>query len=481
MRFPDLNPSVVALWIEQGEKSQEDGELVERSLQRLEQVYPEVPIFSNRPLRGATVHEAGVLPASAEILAGRSDQDSIAYFHDLYPLLDGGLAKRLAAVHFPYLAHYSFSENIPIGFVPDLLSKEFCDIVRSREIPDLRAFILKNINEFEVEIYYEPPDLRQYRLNLSLASGRSRRLARDALALADDLSFSGLEPLLKRHPEILRPAFSYYEIELCNRRSEKSPLWPLDPRPEMSLDPLIFEKLMDQLEVVSVDPVSIAFGGLGDPLLHSDLISLLSRALTSPMVDRVYLETWGQELPRLDRELLSLSEQKKLILILRLPAVDRTLYRSLTGASLDPLLDWLDGDRRRGFQLYVEIPKIKATEDHIDAYFAFFKERDVPCILYKHNRYIDLLSDERLADLTPRHRDFCWHLARDLYVLASGEVAFCKQDPWGTRAPLLNLQTESLQEILAKTMSRHVHSVRGEHDLLPMPCLSCDEWYTFNA
>lgn len=469
------------MWIEQGEHSQENAQLVDRALQRLGQVFAGVPVYSNRPLREATVFSRGFLPSTAEILASAKDQDSIAYFHDLYPFLDAQICERLQAVHFPYLAHYSFSENIPIGFVPDLISKEFCDTIRGREIPDLRAFILKNINEFEVEIFYEPPDLRQYRLNVSLNTRRSRQLASDVARLTDDLSYADLEALLKNHPEILRPAFSYYEVELCNRRPVQSSLWPVDPRPETVLGAVLFEKLIEQIEEVRLDPVTVALGGPGEPLFHPDLLVLLARALSSPAVERLFLETWGFDLPRLSSALLSVPERQKLTLILRLPAVDRSLYRELMGVNVDPLLAWLDSSVRESFQVYVEIPKIKATEEHIDAYFEYFKARGIPCILYKHNRYIDLLPDERLADLAPRHRDFCWHLARDLYVLASGQVAFCKQDPWGTRAPHLDLGSHSLAEIVSRTMPYHVHSVRGEHGLLPMPCLSCDEWYTFNA
>jgi radical SAM protein with 4Fe4S-binding SPASM domain len=83
-----------------------------------------------------------------------------------------------------------------------------------------------------------------------------------------------------------------------------------------------------------------------------------------------------------------------------------------------------------------------------------------------------------VSDLTPIQREFCWHLARDLYVQVNGDVLICKQldgDPIG------NILKDDLGSIWNKGLESFSLSLNGEHQKISAPCLSCDEWYTFNA
>ena len=129
----------------------------------------------------------------------------------------------------------------------------------------------------------------------------------------------------------------------------------------------------------------------------------------------------------------------------------------------------------------MEKPRIKDVEDEVTPYYDRFEKSNVPVILNKYNRYIDLLEERRVSDLVPLEREFCWHLARDFYLRRDGLVPVCKQDTTGKRGPVLDFRSHSVAEILTKTMPYHSLSVQGEHEKIPMPCVSCDEWYTFNG
>ena len=88
------------------------------------------------------------------------------------------------------------------------------------------------------------------------------------------------------------------------------------------------------------------------------------------------------------------------------------------------------------------------------------------------------MPEKRVSDLTPIKRDFCWHLNRDLYITSDGSVTICKQE---LQNKIGNLHSDSIFSIWEKGMKTFSNSLHGNHDKINAPCLTCDEWYTFNV
>ncbi len=454
---------------------------------------------------GARILAGDLFAALAEALetTAERDQDSVAIVRDWAPLLDLDLAREMAADHFRYLAHYTYSDNVPLGLLPDLASREFARAVNPGEIAggDLREFVFKNVNRFDVEIFYRLPDLRQHRLDLSTATARSRALVRAVRAVAPDTKFAGLAGLLRERPEILRPYPAYIEIEL----SRSAPFQPVftpraadfggsQPRPVVhssggavegpALDPALIEKLLEELARDSLHDVTVALGGPGEPLRHPAAEAIIARVLAHDSVRRVYLETYAVDLtPALAARFKNMAGVEKLFIIVRLATLQPDRYRALYGADLlDRVLEHIAVlEKEPPCAVYAEMPRLKENADEIDAYFARFKDSPVQVLLGKFNTYAGRLIERRAADLTPLHHDFCWHLARDLVLNAAGTVPLCKQDPFGLVGPTFDFRSETIADIFARTMGHFRSSVRGEHAAIPMPCLACDEWYTFNG
>ncbi|HMX55662.1 MAG TPA: spiro-SPASM protein, partial [Leptospiraceae bacterium] len=202
-------------------------------------------------------------------------------------------------------------------------------------------------------------------------------------------------------------------------------------------------------------------------------------------VSTVFVETYGHSIDEKQITLWnSLPGAEKLSVILRLSTLKKDRYRFLYGEDLfEPAMAavvHLEKAANRKFAAYVEMLKIKEVEDEITPFFDRFENSTVRVILNKYNRYIDLLPERRVTDLTPLDRSFCWHIARDFYLKPDGTVPLCKQDIVG-RAATHDFAKKTILEILSATARAHSHSVRGEHDSVGMPCLNCDEWYTFNG
>ena len=478
----------------------ENPELVAEALKRIQAVFRDVPVYSNRMVSASVAEGREINLVSGNLTAcarkaleaqGTDAQDSIAILREWHPLLDAEPLAEALASHARYLAHYTYSENLPPGLVPDFASLEFLRLLGDKEPDDLRAFAYKNINDYDVELYYRLPDLRQYRLDLTCASSRSRRLATDMLERG--ATFAKLEGMLQEAPELLRPLPSYFEIELTTRSSIRPVFAPRpggdsDSAESEDLEASLVHKLLNELEAHGLEQdATIALGGRGEPLEHPEIASLLKSCLASNRVARVYLETWG---PGLDGDFLdgiaSAPGIEKLHIIFRLTTLKPERYEELYGADrLPEVLGNLEALERRSeserpFSVYAEMLKIKDVEDEITAYFDRFEESPVQVILQKFNSYIGRVPERRVSDLTPLHREFCWHLARDFFLTAGGRVPLCKQDPFAEKQAA-DFRAASLLDIRAQTMDAHIASVRGEHERIPMPCLQCDEWYTFNG
>ena len=467
--------------------------LISAAIAKLIETFGKLSIFSNCEYPQHEISYLGKklsLKESLRLVKEKSchdDSDSIAICYDWYPILDPLLSQELLLDHQKYLAHFTYGENIPIGFAPDFATKDFIEELPEQVPNDLRAFVLKNIEKYDVEIFYKNPDLRQYRLNFSTANPRSQKLVQKVIQNKNTLSYNNLEKFIQDNPEILRPYPSYFEIELSTK-SPVSPLhWPKRETENTNLDFNLILKLSEDLKENGMkQDASIALGGLGEPTEHPRFLEILEIFLKLEQIQCVYLESCGLNLNEgLMKSIAELEQIEKLHIIIGLNSLKRDRYKEmyLTDVfdEINKNIRYIEGLNSRPYQVYAEMVRMQENDDEIEAYFARFEKSPINVLVQKYNRYIDLLVERRAANLNPLHRDFCWHLARDFYLNAFGNVLFCKQDPFANRAKSLPFVKLKVNEILEKTMSQHIASVQGKHSKISMPCLKCDEWYTFNG
>ncbi len=513
--------------------------LTQEAGRRLREAFHNVPLYSNYSdgiTEGASLPHCLRKTMELEGITGDS-QEIIAICYGWYPLLDLQLSLEALSDHNCYIAHFTYGENIPIGFLPDFASADFIELLPEEIEKDLRTFVVQHIDRYDVEIFYRRPDLRQYRLDLSTNSARSTRLAQDIIELKPQLQYGELEGFLKSHPQLLRPYPSYFEIELTRKSPLQPFYWPanreekgegvIDERVredrviedraredriiegraieervkdervkedrvrgakarEAQLSSHLIQKIISDISTNNMPrDTTIALGGLGEPMEHPLFFETVESLLKLEQTVRIYVETFALRLDHKNLErLAALKEANKLHIIIRLNTLRRERYREMYGSDLlDQVIKSIKAiaEKKLPLHFYAEMLRIKENEDEVEAYMNYFAKLPIEVLLQKYNRYIDLLPERRVADLTPLHRDFCWHLCRDIYLTAEGLVVFCKQDPFARRAPAIDFRSHSIEQIYSQTVQRHIASVRGQHSKLAMPCLQCDEWYTFNG
>ncbi|HNF15000.1 MAG TPA: spiro-SPASM protein [Leptospiraceae bacterium] len=418
------------------------------------------------------------------------DEVYFAYFEGIFPILEKTLTLELLERHNKYLSQYSYGENTPSGLVPVFISREFLSSLSETWQGRVHDFFLKNINHYDPEIFYKSPDLRQFRLDFTLSDERSFLLSSALAAYNENISYEEILPVLKKNPAFFRSFPSYIEIEInrsCTNRCIFCPRETLSPENDnIRMSAEFLEDLHAGIFHAFPVPAVYCLGGLGEPLLHSEFERIAVYLLRSEYVKELIIETaLFSGFERLISVLMTVSEEqkKKICVIVNLSTLQEPayndLYRSETGFDeIKSRIIQLKNFLPNPGSLYVQMIKMKEVETETENFFNEWEKREMGIILQKYNRFAGRLAERRVSDLTPVDRDFCWHLARDLYINADCTVALCRQNE---KIIIGNLETDSVSEIWQKGEESFRFSLNGEYEKLMSPCTVCDEWYTFNA
>lgn len=416
------------------------------------------------------------------------DEVCFLYFKGISPLMDARLVEKSWDRHKKFFSQYSYSENLPEGIIPYILTREFLSTLPDKLPNDVHSFFLKNINQYDVDIFYVPPDLRQYRFDFRVNDRRNSLLIENLVKIKPDITYEEIMPSIQKFPSIYRLAPTYIEWEIykgCELECIFCPRNFIDTSNEPNSTSFKNIKfILDKLNSEIHTPYTICLGGNGEPLLHPNLDEIIQAILLSENVKELIIETalyknvdsFTQTIESLDKTL-----KNKLTVIVNLTTLKSDTYRKLYGKDLHSKI-LSDIDHLKALlpntSLHVQMIKMIEVGDEVESFFTHFEKKGINVILQKYNRFAGKLPEKRVSDLTPIHREFCWHLNRDLVIDASGNISICKQNQTES---LGNILTEKFSEIWQKGQDYFAYSLLGEHSKIPAPCLNCDEWYTFNA
>ena len=128
---------------------------------------------------------------------------------------------------------------------------------------------------------------------------------------------------------------------------------------------------------------------------------------------------------------------------------------------------------------YPQITRMNENESELEAFWRFWNDKNrfknPLIIVQKYNSWCGRLPDRKPADLSPLERNPCWHIRRDMTVLADGTVCFCHCQSGINSTG--NAFAESLEEIWERLNGEVQNHMNKKYSEL---CGKCDEYYTFN-
>lgn len=401
------------------------------------------------------------------------------------PLIDLAVISEMLEIHSKYLAEFSYSENLPEGLGCEIYSRELINSVPDMkgERETLSKAVRKNINQFDVELFYKAPDIRDLRCNWRTSDSRAGKIMSGVCKIKGDFpEYEELRTIIDNNPALLYTSPSYLEIEICGKphiNNIASVNISKNGHNDISLD--LFKKIISDMKVFG-DNYAVCFGGNGEPLQNREFYRLLETAINEPLINNIIIETDGFFCDDNYRQFLDRDKSGKVCTIIDMNGFNKETYLKIHQQdAFDTVLKnilALNECKKNDNSLYLEIMKINETENFLDDYYTFWEGYKIPIILQKQNTYLGAVTDRRYSDLTPLERRFCWHLLRDLYILGNGKVSYCKQD-YDARLERGDLNKDSIQQIWQRGEKLFVDNYNKNYPEKP-GCLLCDEWYTFN-
>lgn len=421
------------------------------------------------------------------------------------PFLDPNLAGALARRHLRGAAEYSYSDGWPAGLSPEILSPGTAGILAAinggAETPVRRDTIFsvlqKDINAFDIETEISPVDMRQRRLNLSASSKRDmlllRRLWDAGLSGAENRADAASRILLE-NPALQRTLPAFYPIQVVSACPWKCSLCPYPKSdsfalsgensfPYMSVEN--FSLLLDKIADFSDDAV-VDISLWGELALHPQKIELIEAVLRRPPLSLV-IETTGigwekSDFERIARESADAPARKNAMpsvsWIISLDTNDEAEYHKLHGRGFGEAIE----NTRSIVSLfpkdaYVQALRTKGDEERVEKFYRFWKAENVNVIIQKYDSFCTFLPDLSAADLSPVKRCPCWHIIRDMPILADGSVPVCREAVSGGLPVLGNALTENLELVWRRGEEFFERQCAENYETT---CTRCDEYYTFN-
>lgn len=422
----------------------------------------------------------------------------VAVVNGIYPLLDFRLTASIAGIHREYRADISYGENLPAGIAPYFVSRDLLESLEIMEAKDtdlegtgIRPFVEKNINQFHAEVHYEEPDLRLLRLDFSLANARSAaKTAKFLEKLAQkNEPYAELETLIQKDPSLLFTFPSYIELEFSSTAENVSYFSPLKyiQQDKHHLSAEHFSRVRDFM-ATGLGDTSVCASGLGEPLENPRALEYLTALLDDTNVRYLFIETNGIHLDKI-LQLATHPAAAKLRVIVLLNSLEKYAeYAGATPADLEKvklnfrkLTDALRTAGKNSQEIvYLQTFKVEENETEVDALYALAEELGGSFLFQKYNRYAGLMPERRVSDMTPLERYSCWHLRRDLFIRANGDIAYCKQTVDQTKNSARgNLAKDDLASLWAAQRADFVANYQEKYPS-HLPCAQCDEYFTFN-
>ena len=418
------------------------------------------------------------------------------------PFLNNRLCAELLELHRKYAAEYTFADGYPYGFTPEIIDvgllrilaalaeakSEFAQAVFNRD--SVFSLLKTDINSFEIETLIAPQDYRYLRLDFSCSSKRNTLACRRLFNLLPECDDADL--LCKTAAEtadVQRTLPSFYNVQIYASGEKESIYEPAvkgDCGP-VQADIDSFKTLTEKIAAFSGDAV-VGLSFCGDPLYHADFASFAEAVLEHKELS-LLIETDAQMLDeqtalRIQRAAganeVRLSGYAAVNWIIKLDACDEQLYKEIrTRGSLKKgeeavhLLKKLFPGA-----VYPQMVRMNCSEHQLEGFFRHWKaDGGGELIIQKYDHISGLLEDMRPADLSPAVRTPCWHIKRDMCILADGRVPRCKAAVFDSGGFYGNVFTEGLEKIWDKGYAKLNEQLGGTYD---GQCGKSDEYYTFN-
>ena len=361
------------------------------------------------------------------------------------------------------------TENLPEGFVPMIISKDFIGDFHNYIEEDKKvSSSLKDAVDWEfqgidVGVYLSPSLLVMERVDfLPVNKGAIEWILEDK---DTDLNLDNIDEYLKENPEILRHCPQYVAIEL-HPQTDGFNTRAL-PEGELSID--TFRKFVTDIDEFAPEAL-ISLGIWGDPFCHSqfkDLFSLLEK-----LPNRVLVESRALFLSEELCSLVFSRPNTELIFDISFTTEEDFKKYKKSNYTLQEIRTFIHKIPNKE-QLWIRLTRTHETEYHIKSFLKEWQDLMPRVIINKADSFGK--ESVKVVDLAPLQRHSCYALRRELTILNDGSVLLCRQ----SKDVIGNLNKKSLKELWTINEVSFLVQEQKQFDSCSI-CKTCDDWWIWN-
>ncbi len=442
----------------------------------------------------------GLLESLHELMSSSDSENAVFAWADC-PFLNAELTGKLIELHQECRAEYTFAEGYPHGLAPEIIHRDSCAMLAelSRGIKkdagdrapcpsSIFSVMSADINSFEIETLVCPSDFRLYRFDFSVSSVINRAACENLYAAASgETDPVRLCELASKNCSVLKTVPAFFNVQIApsyNHDIFYIPYKKLCSRDGKFFECMSLEKYRILLEkIVSVNPRAvISLSCWGEPLLNEEFTEIVLETLKHEGLS-LFIETDGLLVTDDIAGKISGAADGRVDWCIFIDACDRDMYVKIhdcPAENFDRAVNSVSVlEQYFPHHVYPQMTRMKINECQLEGFYKFWKNRESPSkgevIIQKYDSFSGFLSDEKSADLSPLERNPCWHLRRDMNILADGSVPLCRhacfKDCRG------NVFEQDIADVFHKFDEKLCEHIKCSYEGI---CGECDEYYTFN-
>ncbi|MGC8764663.1 MAG: spiro-SPASM protein [Brevinematia bacterium] len=405
------------------------------------------------------------------------------------PLFDLSQTEEMLSQHEKYVFDYSYTENLPEGLLPEIISTSFIEYF-IQYIPEnlplfkktFRELIEREISSYDCNIFITESEISKYRIDFVPSNPNNLYVIKNIIEnYKENLSIQQIERIISENPAIIRYRPTYYEIELTTER-EKGRMFAsslLKREGFMKLDH--FKNILNEIKKFSFNPV-VSLGLFGEPFLHPEIDRIIEIISAYPEISFLF-ESRGIFLNTNSiKEALKL---KNASIIFDISFEDVEKFKAYK-TPLNPVLPeksfiTLENEIKslpEREKIYIQFTRNIYNEEDLIKFYERWKDFKERIIIKKLDTFGGNLSNLRVVDLSPVKRFFCYHLKNDMVIYYNGDVPICREDINGENL-MGNIFKDGIEKCWNEMKKFYLSHFKNEF-LPECLCKNCDDWWIFN-
>ena len=184
----------------------------------------------------------------------------------------------------------------------------------------------------------------------------------------------------------------------------------------------------------------------------------------------IIIETYGINIDNLIIEKID-NYKKNIIFVFKIDAYEKETYKIIhKNGDFDTVNRNIEKIKKAGFKVYKQITRMIENEIEIEK-FIRNKETD-DLIIRKYSTFCDIIPDKKVVDLSPFERIPCFHLRREIYIKADGQIPACYYSR--NLSNICDLNKDNLKSCIKNIKDLYIKNAKQKYlDF----CKNCNDYY----